>query len=72
MKKLNANELRSVDGGAKLTLYTSCGSSFKANTPWQFLKGSAHVLWCSNCMQAKKRLGYWYLTVRKSAYWWGN
>lgn len=65
MKKINANEMRAVEGG--VTYATACGATFTDKTPWKLAQGLAHVYFCSTCMLAKKRYGRWYTFNSKSA-----
>ncbi len=71
MKKVNASEMRAVDGG--VTYITACGATFTDKNPWELLKGRAHVYYCDHCMIWKGRVGYWYTfntaSARKKAPW---
>lgn len=72
MKKVNANEMRVVEGGVRYR--ASCGFSFTDASPWKIFKGLAHKSFCSSCTAAKKLYGYWYTFDSKQALalapWW--
>lgn len=65
MKKINANEMRAVEGGVRYR--TACGATFTDKTPWKLLQGLAHVRFCSYCLMTKKRYGSWYTFDNDSA-----
>lgn len=66
MKKLNVNEMRSVEGG---TIYyqTHCGAIYSDKSVWSVLALKSHGLHCSDCIAAKKVWGYYYTFNSKNA-----
>lgn len=66
MKKVNANELRKVEGGMKY----GCACGYEWNdTPKEYIMAKVHGQFCSVCRGAKKKWGFYYLFAGVARNW---